>query len=213
MILDISTTVMRNIAIIKDVLSGHDYATCANRFHMSVPSVSNSLRALLGLLKEYTDIDIMESSSYTYILEKRDDIVKALSQPFPKVALTPDAKTFLKNTYGKYFARDPAKIASEWTTVEQAFHRFSARRDVQSIQNWLSHEGYLVGNVLTDDMLSFAWKTIKDAMSSISMTEGDHSFMITKIEPTAWKTKLVFQAEIKQKDHVVTRRFSIDLIS
>lgn len=211
--MDISTTVMRNIAIIKDVLSGHDYATCANRFHMSVPSISNSLRALLGLLKEYTDIDIMESSSYTYILEKKDDIIKALSQPFPKVTLTPDAKAFLKHTYGKYFARDPSKIAAEWTMIEQSFNRFTARRDLQSIQHWLSHEGYLVGNVLTDDMLDFTWKSIKDAMSSIGVTEGDHSFTITKMEPTAWKTKLVFQAEIKQKDHIVTRRFSIDLIS
>ena len=203
---------MRNIAIIKDVLSGHDYATCANRFNISVPSVSNSLRTLLSLLKEYTDIDIMESSSHAYILEKRDDIIKALSQPFPKVTLTPDAKAFLKNKYGKYFACDPAKIAAEWSTVDKAFNHYSAMRDVQSIQHWLSHEGYLVGNVLTDDMLDFTWKTIKDAMSSMSVTEGDHSFTIKKIEPTGWKTKLVFQAEIMQKDHIVTRRFSIDLI-
>ena len=83
------------------------------------------------------------------------------------MTLTPDAKTFLKNRYGKYFARDPAKIAAEWATVDQAFNRFTARRDVQSIQNWLSHEGYLVGNVLTDDMLDFTWKTMKDAMSLI----------------------------------------------
>jgi hypothetical protein len=210
--LDISTTVMRNIAIIKDVLSGHDYATCASRFNISVPSVSNSLRTLLSLLKEYTDIDIMESSSHAYILEKRDDITKALSQPFPKVTLTPDAKSFLKTQYGKYFARDPAKIAADWPTVDRAFNYFSARRDALSIQNWLSHEGYLVGNVLTDDMLDFTWKTMKDAMNLISVTEGDHSFTIKKIEPTAWKTKLVFQAEIKQNDHMVTRRFSIDLI-
>ena len=93
---------MRNTAIMEEVLAGKDYAACAKKFNISIASVSNAIRSTLKLLKEYTDIDIIESSSYNYIIEKQDDIKKALSCPYPKTTITPSAKAYLKNRFGKY---------------------------------------------------------------------------------------------------------------
>ena len=61
-------------------------------------------------------------------------------------------------------------------------------------------------------MMDFAWDTLIEKLNSIK-TEKDHcSFIIKKVERTAWKTKIVFHADIMQDDHQVTRRFSIELL-
>jgi hypothetical protein len=203
---------MRNIAIMQEVLSGESYAECAKKFNMSVSSVSNSIRTILKLLREHTDIDVLESSSYGYVLEKKAEIKRYLTTPFPKTTITPSARDYLQEKFGKYYASDPGKVAATWTDIAKAFRNFSAQRDLLSIQRWLASEGHLVGNVLTDAMLDFAWEALKDGLSSVKTDQNEYSFVIKKVERTGWKTKLVLHAEIKQNDHQVVRRFSIDLM-
>jgi len=207
-----TSTVMRNVAIMQEVLSGKSYGECAKKFNMSVASVSNSIRTTLKLLREHTDIDVLESSSYGYVLEKQEEIKKYLLGPFPKTTITPSAKRFLQERFGKYYARETGKVAAAWMDITKAFNHFSAQRDLSSIQRWLASEGHLVGNILTDAMLDFAWEALKERLSSISADQGPYSFVIQKVERTGWKTKLVVHAEIKQKGHQVVRRFSIDLM-
>ena len=202
----------RNVDIMNDVLSGKDYTACAKKFNISTASVSNSIRAVLVLLKEHTDIDVLDSSSYSYVMEKQKEIKKALTRPFPKTSITPSAKAYLKSKFGKYFAGEPATIVTEWETVYKAFNRFTERRDIVSIQNWLASEGFLVGNVLTETMLDFSWDAIQNGLSSIAVEQGESAFTVTHVERTGWATKLVMHAEIGEKDHKVTRKFSIDLM-
>jgi hypothetical protein len=203
---------MRNVAILEAVLSGKDYAACAKIFNISLISVSNNIRMTIRLLKEHTDIDMLESSSYSYILEKRDEIKKFLFSPFPKTTITPAAKTYLQNKFGKYYARDPGKIAAVWPDISNAFNRYTERRHTLSIQNWLALEGYMVGNVLTSAMLDFTWEALQKELNGIKADKGDYSLLIKKVERTGWKSKLVMQIEIKEKDHQATRQFSIDLV-
>lgn len=206
-----TSTVMRNAAIMEDVLSGKDYSTCAKKYNISTPSVSNAIRSTLKLLKEYTDIDIVESASYNYLIENEDRIKKALASPFPKTTLTPSAKSYLKNKFGKYFAHEPGKIAAEWPIINNAFNRFTERRDIASMQDWLASEGFLVGNILTNTMLDFAWDTLQKGLCSIKTEQGESSFMIKKVDRTGWKNKLVMYADMEENGHKVTRQFSIEL--
>ena len=205
------STVMRNVAIMEEVLAGFDYDSCAKKFNISSPSVANSIRSTIKVLKEHTDIDILESSSYGYVIEKKEEIKKYLTSPFPKTSITPSAKKYLIKNYGKYYAREPGKVAADWATINKAFNRFSAWRDLGSIQDWLASEGFLVGNVLTDAMLDFAWSALQERLTSIETEQGDCSFKIKNVERTGWKNKLVMHAEIGEKGHKVIRKFSIDL--
>jgi hypothetical protein len=203
---------MRNVAIMQEVLIGKDYKECAKQFNMSVASVSNSIRTLLKLLREHTDIDVLESSSYGYVLEKKAEIKKYLAEPFPKTTITPSAREYLQANFGKYYASTPSKVAAAWTEITKVFNHFSEQRDLTSIQRWLASEGCLVGNILTDAMLNFAWEALEKGLSSLKADQDEYSFVIKKVEKTGWKTKLVVHAEIKQKDRQVLRRFSIDLM-
>jgi hypothetical protein len=207
-----TTTVERNIAIVEAVLSGSDYTECAKKFNISAASIANSVRAILKLLKEHTDIDIVESASYAYIVEKKDEVKKYLAGSFPKTPLTPTARSYLQKKFGKYYAREPDKLVAEWEAISKAFNPFSAQRDLLSIQKWLASEGYLVGNILTDEMIDFAWNTLTESLSLVAAKKDQYSFVIKKVERTGWKTKLVIHAEMTQDDHQVTRRFAIDLI-
>ena len=207
-----ASTVMRNVAILEDVLSGKGYAACANKFNISIALVSNCIRATLKLLKEHTDIDIIETSSYSYVMEQKTELKRALALPFPKVSITPSAKTYLKNKFGKYYAQEASKVAAEWETVSSAFNRFNERRDVVSIENWLASEGLMVANVLTNTMLDFALEALQKGLSYIKEEQGECSIAIKKVERMRWNNKLVVYAEIVEKEHAVTRRFSIDLI-
>jgi hypothetical protein len=203
---------MRNVGIMQEVLSGKDYGECAKKFNISVASVANSIRFTLKLLREHTDIDVLESSNYGYVLEMKAEIKKYLTEPFPKTTITPSAREYLQEQFGKYYASTPSKVAAAWMDITKAFNHFRAQRDLLSIQRWLASEGHLVGNVLTDTMLNFAWEALKEGLSSVKADQGEYSFAIKKVERTGWKTKLVVHAEIKQKDHQVVRRFLIDLI-
>lgn len=205
------STVMRNMAIMEEVLAGGDYATCARKFNISTASVSNAIRSTMVLLKEHTDIEIVESSSYSYVIEMQEEIKKYLASPFPKTAITSLAKMYLRKNYGKYYAREPEQVAADWATVNNAFNRYNEWRDVASIQDWLASEGFLVGNVLTESMLDFAWQSLQEGLSSLETVQGDWSFKVKKVERTGWKNKLVMHAEIGEKGHKVTRQFSIDL--
>lgn len=206
------STIMRNIKIIKEVLYGKSYAECSDQFGLTVPTIGNAIRLTLELLKEHTDIDVSPSASYYYVLEKQNEIKKFLSEPFPKVNITYAAKIYLRETYGKYYARDPKKVVDRWSDITKKFNYYRSRSDLISIQNWLASEGYFVGNVITEPMLNFALNTLKDNLALINKEQDDCSFVIKKINRTGWKTKLMISAEIKQGDHKVTRQFSLDLI-
>ena len=60
-------------------------------------------------------------------------------------------------------------------------------------------------------MLDFAWEALQKALGAIQTEQGECSFSIKKVERTGWKNKLMMYAEIGEKEHKVTRRFSIDL--
>jgi len=197
---------------LEDVLSGKDYAACAKKFNISISLVSNGIRATLNILKEHTDIDIIETSSYSYIMEHQKELKKALTLPFPKVSMTASAKTYLKNKFGKLYAHEPSKVAAEWEAVSAAFNRFTQRRDVASIENWLASEGLMVGNVLTSGMLDFALEALQKGLSPIKEEQGERSLTIQKVERPSWNNKLVVHAEIVEKGHTATRRFAVELI-
>ena len=207
-----TSTVARNISILEEVLSGKMYAECAKKFAISLPTVSSSIRSLLKLLKEHTDIELSESLSYSYLHEKKEEIKKYLAEPFPKTPITPSARAYLQKKFGKHYARHPDKVAAEWTEIGKAFNYFSARRDILSIQTWLASEGYIVGNLLTDAMLDFAFAMLEEALIPIQAHTDTHSFVVKKVERSGWKTKLIVHAEIGQNDHRVLRQFSIDVI-
>ncbi len=83
-----TSTVTRNILILKEVFSGKTYAECAKKFNMSLTSVTTNIRSLLKHLKEHTDINVLEATSFSYVLEKKEEIEKYLDKPFPKTIIT-----------------------------------------------------------------------------------------------------------------------------
>lgn len=207
-----TSTIVRNIRILEEVLSGKMYADCAKNFNISVPSVINNIRSLLNLLKEHTDIELTESLSYSYLLEKKDTIKKYLAEPFPKTLITANAKSYLVKKFGKHYARQPDKVAAHWTEIVKDFNFYNQRRDILSIQNWLASEGYIVGNLVTNAMLDFAFSTMQEVLTNTKAKTDTHSFEIKKVERSSWQKKLIVQAEIAQRDHRVLCQFAIDVI-
>ena len=207
-----TSTVMRNVRLLQEIISGKSFADCATEFNMSNATIVNSLRSILRHLKEYTSIDIEESSNYEYILSKRESIKECLTEPFPKVTISPSAKNYLLKAFGKDYARHPKEIAAKWQEIKSSFNIYSARRELQSIQKWLASEGYLVGDIVTDSMLDFVFSALKENLLAIDIHHENHSLDFEKIEQTQLKTKLIVQAKIREKDHQVTRRFMIELL-
>ena len=142
----------------------------------------------------------------------KKELQKALTLPIPKTPITPLAKSYLKNKFGNYYAREPQKVAALWETVSGAFNRYSERRDIVSIENWLASEGLMVGNVLTNPMLNFALDALQNGLNPIKEEQGEFSFAIQKVERTNWNNKLIVHAQIGEKGHTATRRFCIDLL-
>ena len=211
-----TSTVTRNILILKEVFSGKTYAECAKKFNMSLASVTTNIRSLLKHLKEHTDINVLEASSFSYVLEKKEEIEKYLDKPFPKTIITKNATAYLQQKFTKYFASHPEKVASHWDEVRDSFNRYRQWRDILSIQRWLASEGYLVGNVVTDAMLDFVFETLKKTLSSINACDEKYSLVVKKVErQTHYKTraKAIVQAEIGEGKHRTTRQFSIELIA
>jgi len=207
-----TSTVMRNVSVLQEVLSGKSFAECATKFNMSNATIATSIRNILRHLKEYTSIDIEESSNYEYIQSKKEEIKKGLAGPFPTVLIAPAAKNYLLKTFGKDYARRPKDIAAKWQEIKSSFNPFTARRELQSIQKWLASEGHLVGDMVTDDMLDFMYSALKDRLLSMDIHHEKHSLVIEKVERSQWKTRLIVQAKISEQDHQVTRRFAIELL-
>ena len=136
-----------NIAILKEALTGKSYQECAKEF--KITNVSQYIRSFLDALREHTDIDIISSASYAYIHEKKKEIKKYLDASLPKVSITKAAKAYLQENFGKYYAKDPAKVAASWEKATKVFTSFRERRNLLSIQNWLASEGYMVGDIVT----------------------------------------------------------------
>src|SRR6516162_3459882 len=112
---------MRNVHLLNEILSGKSLAECAREFNMSIATIASSLRSILRHLKEYTSIDIEESSNYAYILSKSESIKESLTEPFPRVTISPSAKDFLLKTFGKDYARCPQEIAAKWQEIKSNF--------------------------------------------------------------------------------------------
>ena len=201
-----------NIAILKEALAGKSYQECAKQFQISVANVSQYIRTFLDALREHTDIDIISSASYAYIHEKKKEIKKYLKAPIPKVSITKAAKAYLNQKFGKYYAKDPAKVAATWSDATKVFTSFRDRRNLLSIQNWLASEGYMVGDVITDAMLDFAWATLRSSLEPVNLEEGQNTFVVKKIERSSWQKKLIVHAEIGQDQHKATRKFAIELV-
>lgn len=206
------SVIARNKAILEEVLAGSNYAKCAMKFNVSLATVTSAIRSTIKLLREYTDIDIMETTSYDYIVEHQNIIRKALDSPMPKTTISPQAKIWLKNKFGKYFARDPARVAMEWKEICHTFNHFNERRDRDSIQKWLASEGFMVGNILTESMLNFAWESLEKALQPVNTEQEGYSFRITKVEKSFSYNRLIVNAEIGEKEHKSSRRFAIELI-
>ncbi len=203
---------MRNVRLLEEILAGKSFADCATEFNVSNATVANSIRSIIRHLKEYTSIDIEESSNYEYIQTKRESLTKCLTEPFPKVTISPSAKDFLLQTFGKDYARRPKEIAARWQEVKSRFNIFSARREFTSIQKWLASEGYLVGDIVTESMLDFVFSALEEKLLAIDIHQENHSLGIEKVEQTQVKTRLIVQAKIREKDHQVTRRFIFELM-
>lgn len=203
---------MRNKAILEAVLSGKDYTQCAKEFHLTSSSVASAIRSTLKLLKEHTDIDIQLSTNHAYIMEQKENINTALAHPLPMTTITLSAKNFLKEKFGKYYARDSKKVAAKWSEIEKEFYRFTEPRHLLSIQSWLASEGLMVGNIMTDTMLDFTWNSLQQSLANIKREQDSASFEIRKVETSGKGNKLIIHAEIGEKKHKVTRRFSVELI-
>jgi hypothetical protein len=203
---------MRNVGVLQEVLSGKSFAECATKFSMSNATIATSIRSILRHLKEYTSIDIEESSNYEYLHSKKEEIKKSLAEPFPTVLISPSAKDFLLKTFGKDYARRPKDIAAKWQEIKSNFNMFTARRELQSIQKWLASEGHLVGDMVTDDMFDFVFSALRDQLLSMDIQHEKHSLVIEKFERSQWKNRFIVQAKISEQDHQVTRRFAIELL-
>ena len=178
--------------------------------------VANNARSLLKHIKEHTDINILETSCFSYLLEKKEEIEKYLDEPFPKVIMTKNASAYLQEKFTKYFAYHPEKVASHWDEVRDSFNKYRQGHDILSIQQWLASEGYLVGNIVTDAMLDFVFETLKKTLSSINACDEKCSLVVKKVErQTHYKArvKAIVQAEIGEGKHRTTRQFSIELIA
>jgi len=182
-----TSTVMRNVSVLQEVLSGKSFAECATKFSMSNATIVNSIRSILRHLKEYTSIDIEESSNYGYLQSKKEEIERSLTEPFPTVLISPSAKDFLLKTFGKDYARNPKDIAAKWQEIKSNFNMFTARRELQSIQKWLASEGHLVGDIVTDDMFDFVFSALRDQLLSMDVKHEKHSLVIEKVERSQWK--------------------------
>ena len=199
-----------NIAILKEALTGKSYQECAKEF--KITNVSQYIRSFLDALREHTDIDIISSASYAYIHEKKKEIKKYLDASLPKVSITKAAKAYLQENFGKYYAKDPAKVAASWEKATKVFTSFRERRNLLSIQNWLASEGYMVGDIVTDEMLDFAWAALKSGIESLNLTKEQNTFAVKKVEKSSWQKKLIIQAEIGKGAHKSTRKLAIELV-
>ena len=68
-----------------------------------------------------------------------------------------------------------------------------------SIQNWLASEGYMVGDIVTDEMLDFAWLALKSGIESLNLTKEQNTFAVKKIEKG-------------KGTHKSTRKLAIELV-
>ena len=202
--------IVRNIEFLKEILTGKSYAECAKKHGVSAACVSSNVRGVLKILKSYTDIDISNSSNVNYLREKKEEIQKYLSQPLPKVSITPLAREYLRIKLGKHYIRHPNQVASLWEDIIKSRGRYIKPQDALSIQKWLASEGYFVGNIMTDEMEIFALDTLKNSLQSATSQNGLYSFSIKEIKKLK-KNSFIALAEISRGDHKAMQEVFIEL--
>lgn len=203
------STTQRNKNILEAVLSGKNYEQCALQFALSVSSIFNAVHAMLKLLTEHSDMAVFKSSSYNYVIERKEEIQKALAYPIPLTPITRPAKSWLRTQFGKYYSREAAKIAAEWPTIEKTLSTILQKQDLTSIQNWLVSEGFHPGNAMTAGMLAFTWESLTEALAVLKTEKDNYAFQINSIESK--KNKLILHAEIEENGRRVSRQFSLEL--
>ena len=100
------SAISRNKELLKSVLiDGLSYYECATKYQFTnTGSVSAAVRSTLDMLKEHTDIEIESNGSYAYVVQHKEEILRCLDKPMPKVNIAPAAKAYLKEKFGKYYA-------------------------------------------------------------------------------------------------------------
>ena len=100
------SAISRNKELLKSVLiDGLSYYECATKYQFTnTGSVSAAVRSTLDMLKEHTDIEIESNGSYAYVAQHKEEILRYLDKPMPKVNIVPAVKAYLKEKFGKYYA-------------------------------------------------------------------------------------------------------------
>jgi len=202
----------RNKEILKSVLAGDSYAVCAERYSVSLSTVSTSIRLLIGKLKEHTDLPVEVTSNREYLLENKEIIENYMNYALPKTHLTQFSRSLLKDLFGKYYASEPAKVAENWTNLlEKRLRGYPRYRDRKSIEKWLVSEGFLVPGVVTKEMVLFVLDTVKEKIAGLKKQKGDYACHVKDIEQD--DSTFIASIEVRYKEHVVLKQFSFELFS
>ena len=121
----------------------------------SPTSVQNGLRAAIGSLKEHTDINIILTASHSYLMQHKEEILECLKKPYPKTDLSYNARRLLRKHFGKYYASNPEEIYKRWDEVKKEIGSSQHRHELNSIKEWLSTEGHLVDEHVSNEALDF----------------------------------------------------------
>ena len=208
----VDTTITRNMALLKDVLTDKSHEECARIYRFSSKaSVASCVRAMITHLVEHTALPLAKTSNFETLYEHRELIFKHLEMPFPKVSLFSNAKQYLREHFGPHYGQHAPLVAQSWDKIIAHF-RFRYPRDLSSIKEWLASEAIYVGNMLSETASTFVMTQLQAAITPLNVAEGNHSFKVTTIKKGWDKHGVVIQLEIGDKGRTVTRELSLRLL-
>jgi hypothetical protein len=204
------TTFERNKQILMDVLSGTSFDICAQQHHITRPTVSNAIRTVLDSLVEHTEYSLSVSTTLDFLQENKAVILHHLKEPIPIVPITTSAKALLQEKFGRFYARVPEKVAEQWPACIASLNYYHHKRDINSIQQWLASEGYLVGNYVNEAMQEFANDVLLRDLSNYSKTENEVGFTIDHIKQQG--NALILETTLTKGTHRAKRRWCIEML-